>query len=61
LCKIISERRYNYFPPFLLITSFILFHPWAGGFPFNQTLFISVVLFLVMLLKLQFQGERKNL
>jgi len=52
--KIISERRYNYLLPYLLLAFLILFHPRTGGFPFNQILFMSTVLFLCLLLQYHF-------
>ena len=59
--KIIAERRYNYLLPCLLIASLILYHPLAGGFPFNQILLISTILFLSLLLHYHFSRSSSNL
>ena len=55
--KIISERRYSYLLPCLILSSFIVYHPFAGGFPFNQILFLTTVLFLILLLQYHFPGK----
>jgi hypothetical protein len=47
--RIISERKYHYLLPCLFFALLILFHPRGGGFPFNQILFFSSVLFLGLL------------
>ncbi|KPJ69905.1 hypothetical protein AMJ44_01760 [candidate division WOR-1 bacterium DG_54_3] len=59
--KIISERKYNYLLPCLLFAFLILFHPLAGGFPFNQILLFSTVLFLGLLYLYHFARGSPNL
>lgn len=54
--KIITERRYTYLIPFLLLTYPILYAPFGGGFPFNQIMLISTMLFLWLLLHYHFSG-----
>ena len=58
--RIISERRYNYLLPCLLLAFLILYHPRAGGFPFNQILFFSTVLFLALLYLYHFSRHSPN-
>jgi len=59
--RIISERRYNYLLPCLFFAFLILFHPQAGGFPFNQVLFFSTLLFLGLLYLYHFSRSSLNL
>jgi asparagine N-glycosylation enzyme membrane subunit Stt3 len=59
--RIISERRYNYLLPCLLLAFLILFHPRGGGFPFNQVLLFSTVLFLGLLYLYHFSRSSLSL
>ena len=59
--RIISERRYDYLLPSLFLAFFILLHPLGGGFPFNQILFFSTVLFLGLLYLYHFTRSSLNL
>ncbi|NIM90429.1 MAG: DUF2029 domain-containing protein [Candidatus Aminicenantes bacterium] len=58
--RIISERRYNYLLPCLFFAYTILLHPRGGGFPFNQILFFSTVLFLGLLYLYHFTRSSLN-
>jgi hypothetical protein len=58
--EIISRRKYTYMIPYLIIGSQIIYPPKTGGFPFNQILLFSTILFLFLLIYYQIKNRKKD-